>query len=265
MKRLLSWVGVSLMVAAAAGSCGGADGGGTTDPSTNGDLPAEVGSDVPAEAAPLDTADPGKDPTPAPDEGIIAPDIVQPDPVVTEAEDNGTPDVAPSCPLSAVTGPECNQAGACSLQCDDPAWQEKCRKDVPADVLEDLDNLNTCLAGLDGCTPLDSELFNEVFSQCARDGCGTEIANCFGGTGSCREVWICRKKCSADEPGCALKCLGIATPEEQVAWLEYVKCVFGVECAQVEQMPNGWPTQNCEDGEVWMSCALKREACIPPG
>jgi hypothetical protein len=194
----------------------------------------------------------------AADEGVVQKDN-PPDPTQHEAgPDVPPPDVAPTCPVQAVTGDSCHAAAACSLLCaGDAAWEGKCTAELTADLKDGHDALVDCLAALD-CQATE----NEVFSSCARTGCKPEIESCFAGAGKCKEIWMCRKKCSAEDPACPLRCQGIGTVAEQEAWVEYVGCVFGVECAQTQQMPNGWPIETCEGSDVHMNCAVKYQACM---
>jgi len=238
-------------------ACGGGSGGEAAAPDAVAEAVADApGADAPGGEVVKDTL---PDTIVTPDEGVQVPDTAHGDLAKPEtAQDLPPAETQASCPVFAGKGSKCSQAAACAVLClASDAWLSGCKGELASDQVTNFDGLMQCLGGLD--TPA---LDGEIFSDGARQACGPQIDACFAGTGNCKEIWICRKKCSAEDPACPMACQGIGDAAAQAAWNEYVKCVFGVECAQTEVLPNGWPTETCEGGDVRIHCSLKYQACM---
>lgn len=241
------------LLAALVLACGGG-GGGTTDTGTATDKggptdpgPGDVVADVPV--TPDLPVDKGGTPDTTPPTDV---------PKETTPVDVAIPDGTPAC-IAVTTGPTCREAAACAVQCDDTTYQDGCKAQLDATGKEATDKILACLKTADCVTAFESE----EFSTCADTSCSDVLEPCFVGTAKCKDVWACRKDCDASDPGCPMKCFGLASAAEQDLWITYKDCVYNAECAATDLRPNGWPTQKCEDYAVGHFCSNEKLACIP--
>jgi hypothetical protein len=245
MKRALVVLASVAFVSGCESSSGGTD-------ATVTDTPAEV-ADV------VETT-----PEVVPD---TAPETVKPDtPVVDVAEtvnDTATKEeVTVGCPATAFAGPTCAEMAACAFQCDDAAYETQCLAQGETAAKDAYTALKDCLA-----TAACKDFFKgEEFPACAVTGCADKLDACFAGALKCKDIWTCRKACDAENPGCALACYGMATPDQQDVWVAYEHCIFQVDCTQdpANLQANGWPTPECEAYAAGHNCPNQRQACVPP-
>ena len=216
----------------------------TADVQAPQDVPGDPGQ--PEDNGPLDT---GKD--------TAKPDTT---PVDNGPKDTPPTDVPPTCPL-VVTGPTCSEIGACAIQCADAAHETACVGATTGAELDKWTALKACLAT--AACPKVWE--NEQFTACATGACQALLEGCFQGADKkCRDIWICRKDCDADDPSCPARCLGSGTVPEQAKFVAYKTCILGVECAETDIMANGWPVWTCEEYGQYHNCPLQSQDCFPP-
>jgi hypothetical protein len=240
-------------------ACGSSSGGGA-DATT---LPADAvaGSDASPDSG---TADPGPaiDPGTATDPGVAGDpgttDVPPADPGT--ATDPGKTDPGSACPATAFPGKTCAEAAACLLQCgDDADWVAKCLAESDDAVDAAVDALATCLDTA-GC---DALFAAEEVTECASGSCAAAVDACLpAGEGTCKDLWLCRKACPATDAGCPLKCYAQGSAAAREAWIAYKDCLFQVECAEDDTMPNGWPSEKCE-GFAGGSCSTPFTNCVP--
>jgi hypothetical protein len=196
------------------------------------------------------TPDPGSD-----DPGTFDPGQEDPGGV----EDPG----APACPTVLFGGTECFEIAGCVLACpEDEAFEASCMALGDDAGRAAFAALRDCLAGAEDC---DAYFDGEDAADCVMSACGVEMGACLpAGTGTCRDIWTCRKDCDPEDPGCPLRCMALGTVDDRSTWSLYQRCVFQGDCASTDVLPSGWPTQNCENDIANNYCTNQWQACFPP-
>lgn len=218
------------------------------------DVPGDPG--VPEDPGQQDpgSVDPG---TPDPGSNDPGTDPGQQDPGTVE--DPGVP----ACPTVLFGGPACFEIAACKMACpEDEAFDEACRALGDDDGRAAFSVLMDCLGDAEDC---DTYFVGEDATECVLADCGAEMGACLPeGTGTCRDIWACRKDCDPEDPGCPLRCMALGTSDDRSAWTQYQRCVFQGDCASTDVLPSGWPTQNCENDIANNNCTNQWQACFPP-
>lgn len=211
--------------------------------------------DVPTDPG---TTDPG-----TPDPGTTDPGTYDPGMTDPGTPDPGTPDPGtPACPGVQFGGPACFEIAACEMGCpEDADFLDACVALGDTDGKAAFETLRTCLDGAE----CETFFTGEEPAECATTACPTEMAACMPeGAATCRDIWMCRKACDADDRGCPARCVATGTLVERDTWILYQRCIFQGECAGTDVLANGWPTQNCENFIAGNSCTNQWQACFPP-